>query len=943
MATAKTKDKKAITESVPFYKRHWIPLIIFAFAFLLYSNTIGNDYNLDDELVTRNHKITSKGISAIPEIFTAPYYSDDMGYSYDYRPIVHLSFAIEHQFFGESPHVSHFFNTLLFALLCVLLYRLLKALLPIPDIITTTAVLLFAAHPIHTEVVASIKNRDELLMFLFSALSLWVLVKYFDTNPVAALLFSIISFIVALLSKSTAIPFAFLIPVTYIFFRSLPFTKYLLYTCLVSLSAAYFMNNTSLVFKLMIFLLLFVGNVLVYAVLAAIRSSYTFQSIKERLQNTATAKTAFSNNSETYSISFALPKGSVVLWVTLMYITIAIGIYGLFFNLVWLPRLAILACVLFIALSKSRTNIWLIVPLAVFSALFIQKFDASGNQSSSILYLSLVPFYFLLDKKSRWVALILIVLYIINQRIISSSLFFISSAVFLVLLLEEKKRKKALLIGGVVLGLIYGSVLAYNLINGQYRPQMITYWLCTIGAIIWYYQNRSQLRLFQILSSIAIVILVIETFMPLSYSNSKFSAFNLERSFKYNNIYNNTRNTVNLQNVTVPGPVSVSVDRPLNYIETPVPLSAPLKERVLLALDVFLRYAKLLIVPHPLLYYYGYKTIEPVTGINATVVISLLLHISIILAAIYYIKRKPVISWCILFYLAFIITLSNIFISIPGVIGERYLLVPSLAFCILLAYLIIEAAKYLSQQNNRALTTTAKWIVVPILIVYGLATIYRNSLWKDDITLFAHDIKYAPQSAQAHNLLAIHLMQRSFSISDVAAQTDMRKQALGHFQETNRIAPTMFNAAYDIGRAYTTLNMPDSAIIAYKYASTLDSNFYNIQLSIAELYYAQAKYEEAIPYLEYCIRKIPNYYPSYERLSYILFLQKKYRESVAVNKLAIVNIPNTPEPYINIVRTFIGENKIDSARYYALEGYKIAPQNPMAQQMAYELGIITKN
>ena len=50
MATAKHKEKKEQLESSPFYKKHWIPLLIFSFSFFLYANTIGNDYNLDDEL-----------------------------------------------------------------------------------------------------------------------------------------------------------------------------------------------------------------------------------------------------------------------------------------------------------------------------------------------------------------------------------------------------------------------------------------------------------------------------------------------------------------------------------------------------------------------------------------------------------------------------------------------------------------------------------------------------------------------------------------------------------------------------------------------------------------------------------------------------------------------------------------------------------------------------
>jgi hypothetical protein len=125
---------------------------------------LGNGYNMDDELVTINHRLTSQGISAIPEIFTSPYYQDNMGYAYEYRPMALASFAIEHQFFGESPFMSHVISLLLYIGLCLLLY---KFLLQLGGVVTPPLALfitlLFSAFTAHTEVVCSIKNRDELL------------------------------------------------------------------------------------------------------------------------------------------------------------------------------------------------------------------------------------------------------------------------------------------------------------------------------------------------------------------------------------------------------------------------------------------------------------------------------------------------------------------------------------------------------------------------------------------------------------------------------------------------------------------------------------------------------------------------------------------------------------------------------------------------------------
>jgi hypothetical protein len=98
----------------------WFPYFLGFFTIIVYFNSIQNGYNLDDELVTRNHPLTSKGLNALWEIITSPYYSDEMGYSYGYRPIVLMTFAIENYFFGEDPHVGHFINLLIYVFIVVL-------------------------------------------------------------------------------------------------------------------------------------------------------------------------------------------------------------------------------------------------------------------------------------------------------------------------------------------------------------------------------------------------------------------------------------------------------------------------------------------------------------------------------------------------------------------------------------------------------------------------------------------------------------------------------------------------------------------------------------------------------------------------------------------------------------------------------------------------------
>lgn len=225
-------------------------------SFLLYSNTIPNFYNLDDELITENHILTDNSFSTFKKIFTEPYYKDRAGNKYEYRPMVLVSYFFEFLVFGRNPHVSHFFNVTLFSATCMILLYLLLSLFenfnPVdapeksysrklqnsgdgwlmgmapPVVISLAIALLFAVHPIHTEVVASIKNRDEILSLLFAITSWYFALRFIGTKKLPFYLLFLLFFVIGLFSKQTSITFSILIPVSILLFRQVSLKIFLL-------------------------------------------------------------------------------------------------------------------------------------------------------------------------------------------------------------------------------------------------------------------------------------------------------------------------------------------------------------------------------------------------------------------------------------------------------------------------------------------------------------------------------------------------------------------------------------------------------------------------------------------------------------------------------------------------------------------------------------------
>lgn len=213
-----------------------------AFAFLLYSNTLRFGYNGDDDAVTRGNRHVQQGIKGIGKIFTTGYYD---GFAYSdrssndrlYRPLPLASFAIEKQLWGNNPETGHALNVILYSAACLLLFAFLTYLLPsVNSILTASISLLFIAHPVHTEVVANIKSRDEILCLLFLLVSLMTLVKFIHTRHLAWLAAMIFSFALSLLSKENAIAFLGLAPLT-IFFTQQHYNKKIWLTAMPAIAA----------------------------------------------------------------------------------------------------------------------------------------------------------------------------------------------------------------------------------------------------------------------------------------------------------------------------------------------------------------------------------------------------------------------------------------------------------------------------------------------------------------------------------------------------------------------------------------------------------------------------------------------------------------------------------------------------------------------------------
>jgi tetratricopeptide (TPR) repeat protein len=182
---------------------YWYALIAAAVAALAYLNTLSNGFVSDDLHLILQHPFVQH-FSDWPRIFTAGHYEGHGGY----RPLTTFSFALNYLIGGRNPVGYHLFNIALHALNSALVFLLLSRILA-TRLAAFIGALVFAVHPIHTEAVAWISGRAELLaaLFFFGAWLLHLRSRHVTGIWSTPRILSAVALFAALLSKENALVF----------------------------------------------------------------------------------------------------------------------------------------------------------------------------------------------------------------------------------------------------------------------------------------------------------------------------------------------------------------------------------------------------------------------------------------------------------------------------------------------------------------------------------------------------------------------------------------------------------------------------------------------------------------------------------------------------------------------------------------------------------------
>lgn len=197
-------------------------LAILALTFALYAPSLRNTFALDDRLIAKAVRDSGAPNVMVGELqplgryFTTNYWQGVHDQDVLYRPVTILSYAVLHAAVGRHARSEagealpqHAANVSLHVLATWLVYLLVRRL-RLPRGAGLVAALVFGVHAIHSEVVAGVVGRAELLAFVFGALASLAFVHACDSRKhrVPWLAASAVALFLAMGSKESGVAWA---------------------------------------------------------------------------------------------------------------------------------------------------------------------------------------------------------------------------------------------------------------------------------------------------------------------------------------------------------------------------------------------------------------------------------------------------------------------------------------------------------------------------------------------------------------------------------------------------------------------------------------------------------------------------------------------------------------------------------------------------------------
>jgi tetratricopeptide (TPR) repeat protein len=294
--------------------------------------------------------------------------------------------------------------------------------------------------------------------------------------------------------------------------------------------------------------------------------------------------------------------------------------------------------------------------------------------------------------------------------------------------------------------------------------------------------------------------------------------------------------------------------------------------------SVIVKYIQLLLVPLNQNLDYDYKLVHHFTDARSLQYFFILL--ALLALAVFLFKKQRIFSFGI-FWFFLTLSIESSIIPLQDLIVEHRTYLPSFGFFLCMAYGI-----YLLTWLNYKKIGIA--VLVLIIGANAVLTFSRNSVWKDEVTLWSDVISKSPKKARPYN-----------NRGDDYLEQNKLNEALSDFNKALEINPKFAMAYYNRANYYKKESLYDKALDDYDMVIHLWPRFHKAFSNRGNIYKLQNRLDEAVRDYTQALTFSPTYYLGYNNRASVYILQNKNAEAIQDLNASIKLKPDFAEAYAN--------------------------------------------
>ncbi|MCF8146358.1 MAG: tetratricopeptide repeat protein [Deltaproteobacteria bacterium] len=344
-----------------------------------------------------------------------------------------------------------------------------------------------------------------------------------------------------------------------------------------------------------------------------------------------------------------------------------------------------------------------------------------------------------------------------------------------------------------------------------------------------------------------------------------------------------------------------------------------LGERLLTEPRVILFYISLLFHPMPNRLCLEHDIIVS-TGLLTppSTLIAILVILAIIAAALSQAKKRPLISFCIIFF--FLNHLIEGSILPLELIFEHRNYLPSMLFFVPISILLSGGIAFFSRK--RGLRTILVIFVILVLVGWGHSTYARNVVWKNDgILSFDCVEKYPDLARPHHNLGRFYLKNEQYEAAIMEFQISLSKKDINNLAGKNW-------TYYNLGSVYQTLGNDDKALFYYEQAQKYQPSFAPTHIRKGQVFLKRGLYDEAAEEFHKALKSRKHLPSALTNLGHLFLQTGQTAKAVNHLKLALQSAPQDPVIMRRLGLAYMLDNQPAKAFILFKTSLEITPDDP---------------